>query len=74
MERRLRDEYLARMERLADTLTPETHAVAVDLALVPEQIRGYGHVKEAHVERAEAKVKALEEQLRNPEAARKAAE
>ncbi|WP_281684352.1 indolepyruvate ferredoxin oxidoreductase family protein [Thalassobaculum salexigens] len=74
MERRLRDEYIARMERLADGLSPQTHPVAVDLALVPEQIRGYGHVKEAHVERAEAKVKALEEQLRNPDAARKAAE
>jgi indolepyruvate ferredoxin oxidoreductase len=74
MERRLRDEYIARMERLADGLSAQTHPVAVDLALVPEQIRGYGHVKEAHVERAEAKVKALEEQLRNPDAARKAAE
>jgi indolepyruvate ferredoxin oxidoreductase len=74
MERRLRDEYIARMERLADGLTAETHPVAVDLALVPEQIRGYGHVKEANVERAEARVKALEEQLRNPDAAKRAAE
>jgi indolepyruvate ferredoxin oxidoreductase len=74
MERRLRDEYIARMRRLADGLSAETHAVAVDLALVPEQIRGYGHVKEAHVARAEATVKELEARLRNPDAAQRAAE
>lgn len=74
MERRLRDEYFATVEEIVQRLTPETHAIAVDLASVPEQIRGFGHVKERHVERAEQRKAALLGQLRNPEAARTAAE
>ena len=35
MERRLRDEYLARLEKLAAGLTPENHALAVEIASHP---------------------------------------
>ena len=52
MERRLRDEYVATVEEIVARLTPETHGIAVELAGVPEQIRGFGHVKERNVERA----------------------
>jgi len=74
MERRLRDEYLATAEEMAGALTAENHATAVELASVPEMIRGFGHVKESHVERAEQRKAALLGQFRNPEAARSAAE
>ena len=74
MERRLREEYIARIDGLLDSLSAETHPIAVELAMVPEQIRGYGHVKEAHVARAEARVQALEAQLKDPQAAKTAAE
>src|SRR3546814_12667067 len=56
MERALMDHYEAKMEMVADELTPANHAVAVELASLPAQIRGSGHIKEASVE----KVRALE--------------
>ena len=74
MERRLRDEYVATVDEIVSRLTPETHGIAVELASVPEQIRGFGHVKERNVERAEARKAQLLGQLRNPEAAKTAAE
>jgi indolepyruvate ferredoxin oxidoreductase len=59
MERALIDEYEARMTMVAGALTSANHAAAVSLASLPQQIRGYGHVKEEHV----AKVRALEPAL-----------
>lgn len=59
MERRLRDEYLARLEVLASGLKPENHALAVEIASIPDDIRGYGHVKEKSVEAAEKQLAAL---------------
>src|SRR3546814_19063709 len=47
MERALIDHYEAQMEMVAAELTPANHAVAVELASLPAQIRGYGHIKEA---------------------------
>ena len=41
------------IERLAKELTTENHTFAVELAEVPERIRGFGHIKEQHLERAE---------------------
>ncbi|MEM7407703.1 MAG: indolepyruvate ferredoxin oxidoreductase family protein [Pseudomonadota bacterium] len=52
-ERQVRDEYLALIERLCGDLTKENLATAVELAEVPERIRGFGHVKEAHLARAD---------------------
>jgi indolepyruvate ferredoxin oxidoreductase len=49
MERALRDTYLETLETLASGLTAKNHAVAVAIAEVPDEIRGYGHVKEAAV-------------------------
>ena len=45
-ERALRDAYLRDIERLASSLTLDTLPTAVAIAEVPEQIRGYGHVKQ----------------------------
>ena len=47
------------------------HATAVELASVPEHIRGYGHVKEAHLRTAKTREAALLAAFRSPETAPK---
>jgi indolepyruvate ferredoxin oxidoreductase len=46
MERALIVEYRSMVEALAAGLTIGNHATAVELANLPEQVRGFGHVKE----------------------------
>ena len=36
-------------------MNAENHGLAVDLASVPEMIRGYGHVKDRHYDEAKAR-------------------
>jgi indolepyruvate ferredoxin oxidoreductase len=55
LERRLRDEYEAMIDGMLPALTAQNHALAVQIASVPEQIRGYGHVKLANVTLARAR-------------------
>jgi len=55
MERKLRDDYLAGLARIAQELSAKNHDLAVALAEIPDDIRGYGHVKEAAAEVAKAK-------------------
>ncbi len=56
MERQLIADYRATIEAiLAKGLSTERLATAVDLARIPEEIRGYGHVKERHVKAARLK-------------------
>lgn len=50
MERALIDEYRRTVEELVAGLQPGNHAPAVEIARLPEQIRGYGHVKERNVQ------------------------
>jgi indolepyruvate ferredoxin oxidoreductase len=54
MERDLRDTYLANLGRIARELTAGNHALAVEIARVPDEIRGFGHVKEAAAVKAKA--------------------
>jgi indolepyruvate ferredoxin oxidoreductase len=49
MERALIAEYRGMVEDLLGTLDAGNHATAVELAALPEQIRGFGHVKEKAV-------------------------
>ncbi|NHZ77941.1 indolepyruvate ferredoxin oxidoreductase family protein [Massilia sp. CCM 8695] len=49
MERALIVEYRQMIEGLVAGLNADNHATAVELANLPEQIRGYGHVKEKAV-------------------------
>jgi indolepyruvate ferredoxin oxidoreductase len=49
MERALIVEYRDMVEGLIGKLSAENHAMAVELASLPEQIRGFGHVKEKNV-------------------------
>ena len=44
-ERALIREYEATVERVLDRLTPQNHALAVQIASIPDEIRGFGHIK-----------------------------
>ncbi|MFZ5670537.1 MAG: indolepyruvate ferredoxin oxidoreductase family protein [Pseudomonadota bacterium] len=59
MERGLIAAYEAQLDRLVDELTPERLPLAARIAAVPDQIRGYGHIKEAAVKAARADEAAL---------------
>jgi indolepyruvate ferredoxin oxidoreductase len=53
-ERALVDEYERTMREVAQRLAPGNHAAAVAIARVPDDIRGYGHVKERNLAEAAA--------------------
>jgi indolepyruvate ferredoxin oxidoreductase len=54
MERRLIADYEALLHELAASLTPDNHALAVEIASLPAKIRGFGHIKARNVETAKA--------------------
>ncbi|MEW6762662.1 MAG: indolepyruvate ferredoxin oxidoreductase family protein [Pseudomonadota bacterium] len=58
-ERGLVKEYRQTVEALLSKLTPDNLAQAVAIASIPEDIRGYGHVKERHLKAAKQKEAAL---------------
>jgi indolepyruvate ferredoxin oxidoreductase len=66
MERQLIVDYKTTIEELLGKLSMSNHALAVEIARVPEFIRGYGHVKEAQLAAAKAKEAQLLAQWRNP--------
>jgi indolepyruvate ferredoxin oxidoreductase len=75
LERRMIGDYERLLEELARRLSPATHATAVALALLPLDIKGFGHVKTRNHTAVKAREAALLEALRNPPAgALKAAE
>ncbi len=65
MERKLIADYRALLETIAAGLTPDNHQTAVALAALPEKIRGYGSVKERHLDVAKAEEANLREQFRS---------
>jgi indolepyruvate ferredoxin oxidoreductase len=73
MERQLIGEYEATIEELIGKLSGDNHALAVQIASIPEDIRGYGHVKERNLGIAKAKQRDLLTAFRSPEAVRSAA-
>jgi indolepyruvate ferredoxin oxidoreductase len=54
IERRLIRDYETVLDEILPTLSRENHAIAVALAVLPERIRGFGHVKLRHLEEAAA--------------------
>ena len=54
-ERALVVEYRDRIEEILVKLAPHNHANALQVALVPEQIKGFGHVKERSLHSARGK-------------------
>jgi indolepyruvate ferredoxin oxidoreductase len=65
-ERRLIADYKAVIEEIVSRLTPANHQVAVELASLPLEIRGFGHIKDANLARAKAKEAGLLARLRTP--------
>jgi indolepyruvate ferredoxin oxidoreductase len=59
LERALIGDYRACIEELLRTLNAGNRALAVEIACIPEDIRGYGHVKERHFKAARLKWDAL---------------
>jgi indolepyruvate ferredoxin oxidoreductase len=55
MERALIGDYETLVAELVGALAPHNHSLAVELARIPEHIRGYGHVKDRHVVAAKKK-------------------
>ena len=68
MERALIEEYFATVEELVTKLDRGNASVAVEIASIPEHIRGYGHIKEASLEKAKAQRQQLLAAWRNPQA------
>jgi indolepyruvate ferredoxin oxidoreductase len=66
-------DYRATVDELLNKLDHDNHALAVELASVPEHIRGFGHVKHEHLEKARAKWDELLALWRRPASTAKAA-
>jgi indolepyruvate ferredoxin oxidoreductase len=59
LDRRLIADYEALIETLLAGLTTSKHELAVELASLPEQVRGFGHIRERYVEHARVQQKTL---------------
>ncbi len=73
-ERALISEYETLVDELLKGLSPANHPLAVKLASLPDEIRGYGHVKDASIEKARRKLVEMLHQWRNPGSLQVAAE
>jgi indolepyruvate ferredoxin oxidoreductase len=71
-ERALIDEYRASIDELLRTLSAANLTLATEIARIPEDIRGYGHVKERHLHAARPKWAALMKEWRAGEQQRAA--
>ncbi|HEU4459009.1 MAG TPA: indolepyruvate ferredoxin oxidoreductase family protein [Methylibium sp.] len=65
-ERALIDEYRAAIDELLPKLDASRLGLAVEIASLPEEIRGYGHVKARHLAAARPKWAALRARWREP--------
>jgi len=74
MERQLIADYRALVERLLAEPDTARSPIALELAALPETMRGFGHVKEANVAKAKAREKELLSALSGGAAVSKAAE
>ena len=73
-ERALIEEYWAVIAELVDGLNQESHALACQIAEIPDEIRGFGHVKERNIAAAKAKERRLLARFRAPAPQASAAE
>lgn len=65
LERRLIEDYFQTVERLCSELDIENYDTAVELASLPEHIRGYGHVKYRHLKQVEVEKQSLWRKFEN---------
>ncbi len=66
MERALISQYRASIEKLLPQLNAANASIATEIARLPEQIKGFGHVKERNVVVARAKWSKLEAEFSSP--------
>ena len=66
-ERALIGEYKACIEELLKTLNAANRTLATEIARIPDDIRGYGHVKERHLAAARSKWNVLMQRWRSGE-------
>ncbi|MBI2769315.1 MAG: indolepyruvate ferredoxin oxidoreductase family protein [Burkholderiales bacterium] len=72
-ERALIGQYRQSVEQVLASLDAGNHALAVEIARIPEQIKGYGHVKERNLAAARVQWEALLARWADPRASRRAA-
>jgi len=72
-ERALIAEYEQTVERLLTRLTPDNHALAVEIASLPDEIRGFGHIKMRNLVTARKKHAELLQRFESTQPARAAA-
>ncbi len=65
-ERALIHDYERTMDALLGALTEENHRTAIEIARIPETIRGFGHVKAENLERAKDRERRLLSVLLRP--------
>jgi len=61
-ERALIGEYRRTVEQLIGSLAAGNHALAVEIARLPEQVKGFGHIKARHLAAVRPKWSALMQQ------------
>ncbi len=74
MERRLIGDYEKTVDALLAGLSTDTHALAVEIAQLPQSMRGYGHIKMENVEQAKAREANLLAAFKDPAKRAEAAE
>ena len=72
-ERRMIEDYIKLLDEVASKLDTANHVAAVRLASLPEEIRGYGHVKDKSMAAAKALQAQHLQAFRNPQPVRLAA-
>ena len=63
-ERQLIADYEVMIEEILSGLGPDSHGIAMALASLPEDIRGFGHIKAAHIDGAKARQTELMKEFR----------
>ena len=66
LERQLIRDYEATLAEITGRLDADNHGLAVEIASMPERIRGFGHVKARHLEAARAREAELLAAFRHP--------
>lgn len=74
VERALIKEFESTVEELLSGLTATNHAIAVEIAALPQQIRGYGHVKDKAISVYRGDLENLLGSFKSPEPQKQAAE
>ena len=65
-ERRLIEDYEAMINEVLESLDHDNHALALEIAVLPERVRGYGYVKAEHLRCAKAEEERLLSAWRAP--------